>query len=80
MIRWWYVAVEGVRFAWACRQKARGFPWTALPIPPREWVKWRLDTAYGEHFPRPSLRRIFDDVCVFLLWRRRMGLLRKVPR
>ena len=43
-------------------------------------VKWRLDTAYGEHFPRPSLRRIFDDVCVFLLWRRRMGLLRKVPR
>ncbi len=77
MKRWWLIAVEAVIFGWACRQKARGFPWTILPIPPRDWVKWRLDTAYGEHNPRPPLRYMFKDLCVFLLWCRRMRMLRK---
>lgn len=75
-----WIVLEAVRMGWACRQCARGFPWTVLPIPPRDWVKWRLDTFYGEHNPRPPWRRMLYDTCAMLLWRRRMRMLRKAPR
>lgn len=68
----WWIATEGLRFLWACRQKNRGWIWRIIPIPPKEWVKWRLDTAYGEWNPRPPLWYIWRDLCRFLLWRRQM--------
>jgi len=80
VIRLWLILVEVLRFGWSCRQKARGFSWTILPIPPRDWVTWRLDTAYGEGRPRPPWRYILNDVCTFLLWCRRIRLLRKMAR
>ncbi len=80
MIRSWLIFCEAIRFGWSCRQKARGFPWSYLPIPPKIWVTWRLDTAYGEGRPRPSWRYMLSDVCTFLLWCRRMRLLRKAIR
>lgn len=78
--RLWCICAEGIRFGFACRQRARGFPWTILPIPPAAWVKWRLDTAYGENRPRPPWRMMLHDVCVFLLWRRKMRVWRESPR
>lgn len=79
MKRIWWIVAESLRMGWACRQRARGFPWTIIPIPPRAWVHWRLDTAYGEG-RWPSWRVIFRDACVFLLWRRRLRLERAAPR
>lgn len=64
-VRWTLILVEALRFAWCCRQRNRGLPWSILPIPPRAWVTWRLDTAYGEGRPRPPWRHILDDVCTF---------------
>ncbi len=65
------LAIDLVRLAWAFR--ARGWyrhpPF--LPLPPSEYVRWRMYTAYGDEDAVPSLA----DVIRFATWRREvMGL------
>jgi len=60
------LAVDLVRLAWSAR--ARGWfrrpPF--LPVPPREYVRWRMFTAYGDEDATPPL----EDVVRFARWRR----------
>lgn len=65
------LALDLVHVIWAFR--ARGWyrrpPF--LPLPPREYVRWRMHTAYGDEQAVPSV----EDVVRFARWRREvMGL------
>ena len=46
--------------------------WPFLPVPDREWLAFRVRTAYGDpdHAPEPS------DIVAWLEWCRRMDRLR----
>lgn len=54
--------------AWAFRARRwyRRFPF--LPVPPRSYVRWRMETAYGDPEAIPPA----DDLERFLLWAARM--------
>ena len=60
------LALDLVRLAWSCRARDwyRRAPF--LPLPPREYVRWRMFTAYGDAAAVPPL----DDVVRFARWRR----------
>ena len=65
------LALDLLRLAWSFR--ARGWyrrpPF--LPLPPREYLRWRMLTAYGDEEAVPPV----DDVVSFARWRREtMGL------
>jgi hypothetical protein len=65
------LAVDLARLAWSFR--ARGWWRRApfLPLPPGEYVRWRMLTAYGDERAVPSV----EDVVRFARWRREtMGL------
>lgn len=53
--------------AWVFRRRGwhRRFPF--LPLPPASFLRWRLDTAYGDPDAVPPV----DDVRRFLRWARR---------
>ena len=57
-----------VRFAWAFR--ARGWyrrpPF--LPLPPRSYVRWRMDTAYGDEGHVPAR----NEIERYVVWTTRM--------
>ena len=49
--------------------------WTSppfLPVPDRDYIRWRMYTAYGDANAVPSL----DDVIRFARWRRQILVLR----
>jgi hypothetical protein len=54
--------------AWACRPHDwfRRFPF--LPLPPAPYLRWRMETAYGEGGSQPPSA----EVARFLLWAMRM--------
>lgn len=54
--------------AWAARRRdwLRRPPF--LPLPPRSYLAWRLDTAYGDPRATPPA----DEVARYLRWARRM--------
>ena len=54
--------------AWAYRARGwyRRFPF--LPLPPREYLAWRNETAYGQADARPPL----DEFDRFVVWSARM--------
>ncbi|HEV8357260.1 MAG TPA: hypothetical protein VGQ17_10895 [Gemmatimonadales bacterium] len=60
------LALDLLRTAWAFRRRAwwRRAPW--LPLPDREYLRWRMYTAYGDEDAVPPLR----DVIGFARWRR----------
>ena len=60
------LAVDLVRTAWAFRTRGwyRSAPF--LPVPPREYIRWRMHTAYGDESAVPSI----EDVVRFARWRR----------
>lgn len=65
------LASDLIRLAWSFR--ARGWWRRApfLPLPPREYLRWRMFTAYGDGDAVPPV----DDVVRFARWRREtMGL------
>jgi len=65
------LAVDLLRLAWSFRARDwnRRFPF--LPLPPREYMRWRMFTAYGNEDAIPPI----DDVVNFARWRREtMGL------
>jgi hypothetical protein len=60
------LAIDLVRTAWAFRARAwYGHP-PFLPLPPREYMRWRMYTAYGDEDAIPPL----EDVVRFARWRR----------
>lgn len=60
------LALDLLRTAWAFRRRAwwRSAPF--LPVPDREYLRWRMYTAYGEEDAVPPL----EDVIAFARWRR----------
>lgn len=60
------LALDLIRLAWSFR--ARGWARRApfLPLPSREYVRWRMFTAYGDEHAVPPP----EDVERFARWRR----------
>jgi hypothetical protein len=52
--------------AWAMRRRDWHRRPPFLPLPPREYVRWRMYTAYGDEDAIPPVR----DVLRFARWRR----------
>jgi len=68
-------AVRHLKIAWALlRFYGRAVPgdwyrkFPFLPIPPRDYIQWRLHTAYGQR--RPPLGTVVRDVWQFGDWLR----------
>ncbi len=65
------LAVDLVRTVWAFRRRHWWRRPPFLPVPDREYLRWRMYTAYGDENAVPPLR----DVIGFARWRREtMGL------
>lgn len=65
------LALDLLRLSWSFRARDwnRRFPF--LPLPPGEYMRWRMYTAYGDEDAIPPV----DDVVRFARWRREtMGL------
>lgn len=60
------LAVDLLRLTWSFRARDwyRHAPF--LPLPPREYVRWRMFTAYGDEDAVPPI----EDVVRFARWRR----------
>ena len=58
------LAADLLRVAWRFRRRDwyRRFPF--LPLPARDYVRWRMHTAYGDHDAVPSA----DDVERYARW------------
>ena len=62
------LAVDLVRTAWAFRRRGWYRRPPFLPLPPAEYLDWRMHTAYGEDAePRA------EDVARYLSWSSRMS-------
>ena len=65
------LAVDLLRLAWSFRARNWWRRPPFLPLPPREYLQWRMYTAYGDAHAIPPV----DDVVNFARWRREtMGL------
>ena len=65
------LAVDLLRLAWSFRARDWWRRPPFLPVPPREYMRWRMFTAYGDADAIPPV----DDVVNFARWRREtMGL------
>jgi hypothetical protein len=60
------LAIDLLRLAWAFRARSWYSRLPFLPIPPAEYLRWRMHTAYGDELAVPSL----EDVIRFARWRR----------
>ena len=60
-----------IKYGWTVRRKNWWFRYPFLPIPPKEWVLWRIETAWGidsREFSLsklPPLRVIIKDLFNF---------------
>jgi hypothetical protein len=65
------LAIDLLRLAWSFRARDWWRRPPFLPLPPREYIQWRMFTAYGDENAIPSAA----DVINFARWRREtMGL------
>ena len=65
------VAMDLLRLAWSFRARDWYRRPPFLPLPPRDYMQWRMFTAYGAEDAIPPV----DDVVNFARWRREtMGL------
>lgn len=65
------LAVDLLRLAWSFRARDWFRHPPFLPAPPREYIRWRMFTAYGDETAIPPL----EDIVNFARWRREtMGL------
>ncbi|MBK6423370.1 MAG: hypothetical protein KA180_04050 [Gemmatimonadales bacterium] len=62
------VAVDLLTLAWAFRRRRWWHIAPFLPLPDRDYLEWRLHTAYGEERALPPVA----DVLRFARWRRRI--------
>ena len=60
------VAADLLSLAWAMRRRGWIQHAPFLPLPPPEYLRWRMYTAYGDEHAVPPLR----DVLRFARWRR----------
>jgi hypothetical protein len=62
------VALDLISLAWSMRRRGwlRALPF--LPLPPRDYLRWRMYTAYGDENAVPPA----DDVLRYAKWRRRL--------
>ena len=61
-------AADLLALAWSMRRRRWYLRPPFLPLPPREYVRWRMYTAYGDERAVPSA----DDVIRFARWRREL--------
>jgi hypothetical protein len=65
------LALDLLRLAWSFRARNWWRRPPFLPLPPREYLRWRMFTAYGDENAVPPV----GDVVNFARWRREtMGL------
>jgi len=65
------LALDLLRLAWSFRSRDWYREPPYLPLPPREYLRWRMFTAYGDEAAVPPV----EDVVRFARWRREvMGL------
>lgn len=62
------LAVDLISLAWAFRRREWWAQAPFLPLPDREYLEWRMYTAYGDEQQLPSL----EDVIRFARWRREL--------
>jgi hypothetical protein len=60
------LAVDLLRTAWAFRRRDWWRTAPFLPVPDRDYLRWRMYTAYGEEDAVPPP----EDVIAFARWRR----------
>jgi hypothetical protein len=60
------LAVDLLRLAWSFRRRDWFRRPPFLPVPPPEYVRWRMFTAYGDEHAVPPV----EDVVRFARWRR----------
>ncbi len=63
-----FVALDLLALTWAFRRRGWWRRLPCLPVPDREYVDWRMHTAYGEERTLPPVA----DVVRFARWRRRI--------
>ncbi len=65
------LAIDLLRTAWAFRRRRWWAQAPFLPLPDRDYLRWRMYTAYGDEDAVPPT----EDVIRFARWRREtMGL------
>ena len=62
------LALDLLRVLWAFRAREWYLRPPFLPVPPRDYIRWRMYTAYGDEAAVPSV----EDVIRFARWRRRV--------
>ena len=60
------LAVDLVRTGWAFRRRKWWQTTPFLPLPDRDYLRWRMFTAYGDEDAVPPV----EDVIRFARWRR----------
>lgn len=60
------LALDLVRLAWSFRRRDWYRRPPFLPLPPPEYMRWRMFTAYGDEAAVPPV----EDVVRFARWRR----------
>ena len=60
------LALDLARLTWSFRARDWYRRPPFLPLPPRDYIRWRMLTAYGDEEAVPPL----DDVVRFARWRR----------
>jgi hypothetical protein len=65
------ILLELVRICWTFRSRRwyRRFPF--LPLPPKQYLQWRVETAYGDK-GLENLR--WQDIVAYARWHRSMRL------
>jgi hypothetical protein len=62
------LALDLLRVLWAFRARKWYLRPPFLPVPPPDYIRWRMYTAYGDEAAVPSV----EDVIRFARWRRRV--------
>lgn len=62
------VALDLVALAWSLRARQWYLRPPFLPLPPPEYLRWRMHTAYGDDETLPPVA----DVLSFARWRRQL--------
>jgi len=62
---WAMNGIEAIRTAWAMRSQRWWSRRPPVPLPDRDYLRWRSYTAYGD----PNAAIVLSDLRSFLAWR-----------
>jgi hypothetical protein len=65
------VLMELLRTSWVFRRRQWYWHFPFLPVPPRKYLKWRIETAYGDKSFKNLRSR---DIAAYARWHRAMRL------